>query len=162
MTKKILLLITYLLFSVSIYANVLKPGSPPPTFVLIDERGKKVDLKTFLNKPLIIYFTHNACHYCTQIIAFLKRVEKKYGKKDLRIIGINVMAKDEKLVRAYQIELNFTFPMFAGNRQDLLKAYHINFVPVLVFVDSKGIVRKVEEHYIHEPQLHKNISEIMK
>ncbi len=56
---------------------------------------------------------------------------------------------------------DFTFPMLAGNRRDVLKAYQINYVPVLVFVDAKKIVNKVVGHYIHEPELHDNIREII-
>ena len=128
---------------------------------LIDENGKKVNFIGLLDKPAVIYFTHNACHYCTQIIAMLKRADKKFGNKDLRIMGVNVMAKDKKLLKAYKEELGFIFPMLAGNRWDVLKAYKIAYVPVLVFVDEKKITRKVVGHYIHEPELHKNIEEIM-
>jgi peroxiredoxin len=143
------------------YAANLKEGEPPPTFTLIDENGKKVNFAELLDKPTIIYFTHNACHYCTQIIAMLKRADKKFGNEDLMIMGVNVMAKDKKLVKAYKEELGFTFPMFAGNRSDVLKAYKIYYVPKLIFIDANKIVRKVVGHYIHEPELHKNIREIM-
>lgn len=136
-------------------------GSPVPTFVLPDEDNNMVDFGTLIDRPTIIYFTHNACHYCTQIIAHLKRAEAKFGKDKLRIIGINIMARDNRLVRAYKKEMGFTFPMFAGNRNDILKRYRINYVPVLVFVDSKRIVRKVVGHYIHEPELHGLIRLIM-
>jgi len=91
----------------------------------------------------------------------LKRAEAKFGTKSLRIMGINVMAKDQRLVKAYQEELDFTFPMLAGNRGDVLKAYKINYVPVLVFVNANKTVNKVVGHYIHEPELHKNIREIL-
>jgi len=139
----------------------LKEGEPPPTFTLIDENGKKANIDDLLVKPTVIYFTHNACHYCTQIIAMLKRAEEKFGKSDLQIMGVNVMAKDEKLVRAYKEELDFIFPMFAGNRSDVLKAYKIYYVPKLIFVDRNKIVRKVVGHYIHTPELHEYIEEIM-
>ena len=72
------------------------------------------------------------------------------------------MAKDQKLIKAYKQELGFIFPMFAGNREDVLRVYKINYVPVLVFVDSKKIVRKVVGHYIHEDELHRNIQSIMR
>ncbi len=143
-------------------SHKIEIGKPAPTFVLMDENAKMVNMEGLLDRPTVIYFTHNACHYCTQIIAFLKRVRKIFGKKDLRIIGINVMAKDQRLIKAYKVELGFIFPMFAGNRGDVLRAYKINFVPVLIFIDSKKIIRNIVEHYIHEPELHKNINEIMK
>ncbi|GAB4411061.1 MAG: hypothetical protein OHK0032_06910 [Thermodesulfovibrionales bacterium] len=140
----------------------VREGSTVPTFTLLDENNRATDIGTLIDRPTIIYFTHNACYYCTQIILHLKRAEKKFGRERLRIIGINVMAKDQKLIRAYKEELGFTFPMFAGNREDVLKTYRINYVPVLVFVDSKRVVRKVVGHYIHEPELHKIIREIIK
>lgn len=139
----------------------VKVGEPPPAFVLEDHMGRKVNMNVFFNKPTIIYFTHNACHYCTQIIAFLKRAEAKFGNENLRIIGINVMAKDKRLVKAYKEELGFTFPMLAGNKGQLLEAYKIAYVPMLVFVDQNRKVYKVIGHYIHEPELHSIIKEIM-
>jgi len=136
-------------------------GKTVPTFRLPDENNREVDFGVLIDRPTIIYFTENSCHYCTQIIALLKRAEAKFGRKNLRIIGINVMARDSRLVKAYKEELGFTFPMFAGNRYDVLKTYRINYVPVLVFVDSRKIVRKVVGHYMLEPDLHKAIREIL-
>jgi len=149
-----------LLFSTA-YGVKLQEGEPPPTFALIDENGKKVNFGDLLDKPSVIYFTHNACHYCTQIIAMLIRADKKFGSEDLRIMGVNVMAKDKKLVKAYKEELGFIFPMFAGNRSDVLKAYKIYYVPKLIFIDRNKIVQKIVGHYIHEPELHEYITEIM-
>jgi peroxiredoxin len=140
----------------------VKVGAPAPTFVLLDEDNKEVDFGTLIDRPTIIYFTHNSCFYCTQIIMYLKRVEEKFGKDHLRIMGINIMAKDMKLIKAYKQALGFTFPMFAGNRDDVLTAYRINYVPVIVFVDSKKIVRKVVGHYIHEKELSEAVQETMK
>src|SRR5512134_1009738 len=137
-------------------------GAPAPTFVLLDENNKGFDFGTLIDRPTIIYFTHNSCFYCTQIIMYLKRAEDKFGKDHLRIMGINIMAKDMKLIRAYKQELDFTFPMFAGNREDVLTAYRINYVPVIVFVDSNKIVRKVVGHYIHEKELYEAVQETMK
>lgn len=147
--------------SLSYSRDAIKEGEKPPTFVLMDENGRMVNMEDFLGRPLVIYFTHNACHYCTQIIAYLKRAQEKFGKEDLQIITINVMARDQKLIKSYKEALEFTFPMLAGNRREVIMAYKINYVPVLVFVDSKKIVRKVVGHYIHEDELHKNIREIL-
>jgi peroxiredoxin len=143
------------------YAGKVQVGEPPPTFVLIDDNGKKVNLDEFIDKPTVIYFTHNACHYCTQIIAMLKRADKEFSSDNLLIMGVNVMAKDQKLIRAYKEELGFVFPMFAGNRSDVLAAYKINYVPKLIFIDAQKIVRKIVGHYIHELELYEIIREIV-
>jgi len=154
-------LISWVLWVAPAYAAGVRVGKPAPTFVLIDEHGRRVDMRTLLDRPAIIYFTHNACHYCTQIIAHLKRVRAEFGESKLRIMGINVMARDQRLVQAYKEELGFIFPMFAGNTPDVLEAYKIAYVPVLVFVDGRRIVRKVVGHYIQESELHECIREIV-
>lgn len=143
------------------YGATVKEGAPVPTFVLMNDRGKMENIEKLIDRPTVIYFTHNACHYCTQIIAMLKRADAEFGKQNLRIMAINVMAKDQRLIKAYKEELGFAFPMFAGNRGDVLRAYKINYVPILVFVDANKIVTKVVGHYIHKPELDKNIKEIM-
>jgi len=140
----------------------LKVGSSPPFFMLLDEENRSTDITSLMDRPTIMYFTHNSCFYCTQIVKYLKRAENKFGKEHLRIMGVNIMAKDMKLIKAYKEALGFTFPMFAGNREDVLQAYRINYVPVIIFVDSRKIVRKVVGHYIHEKELHEAIQEIMK
>ena len=157
----LVLLVVIMLAAPEVYSAKLAEGEPPPSFTLIDEKGKQVNFYDLLDKPAVIYFTHNACHYCTQIIAMLKRADKKFGSKDLQIMGVNVMARDKKLVNAYKEELGFIFPMFAGNRSDVLKAYKIYYVPKLIFVDRNQIVSKIVGHYIMEPELHENIREIM-
>lgn len=143
------------------YGSGIAVGSPPPLFTLLDENGKWVNMGSLMDRPTILYFTHNACHYCTQIIAHLKRAYAEFGGENLRIMGINVMARDQRLVKAYKEELGFVFPMLAGNAPEVLEAYKIGYVPVLVFVDRQRIVRKVVGHYIQEPELHETIREIM-
>ncbi len=155
------IVITLVVLSPVAYGATVKEGAPVPTFVLMNDRGKMENIEKLIDRPTVIYFTHNACHYCTQIIAMLKRADAEFGKQNLRIMAINVMAKDQRLIKAYKEELGFTFPMFAGNRGDVLRAYKINYVPILVFVDANKIVRKVVGHYIHKPELNKNIKEIM-
>jgi len=161
-TAASIILIFFFLSSAVFASETLKEGAPPPMFVMLDENNRNIDIASFMDRPTIMYFTHNSCFYCTQIVLYLKRAEKKFGKEHLRIIGVNIMAKDQKLIRAYKEALGFTFPMFAGNRDDVLRAYRINYVPLIIFVDSKNIVRKVVGHYIHEKELFENIQGIMK
>jgi len=79
----------------------------------------------------------------------------------VRILTINVMARDSRLIKAYKRAFDLPFPMFAGNDPRLIRAYGINFVPVIVFIDREGIVRKVVEHYILEEELMESVKLIM-
>ena len=139
----------------------IKVGAPPPIFTLLDEENRNTDIGALMDRGTVMYFTHNSCFYCAQVISVSETGGEKFGKERLRIMGINIMAKDGKLIQSYKRTLGFTFPMFAGNREDVLRAYKINYVPVIIFVDSRKIVRKVVGHYIHEKELDAAIREIM-
>ncbi|KWT76415.1 TlpA family protein disulfide reductase [Candidatus Magnetominusculus xianensis] len=151
-----------ILIATPAYAVGMKEGQPFPLFTMADENNKMTDIGTLIDKPTIVYFTHNSCHYCTQIIVLLKRAEVKFGAKNIGIIGINIMAKDGKMVKSYKKDMGFTFPMFAGNRDDVLNTYKVNYVPVLVFMDSGKTVKRIIGHYIHEKELHGYIKEMLK
>ena len=74
----------------SSYAAPAEIGKPPPRFALADENGEIHRVEDFRGKPVVIYFTHNMCHYCTQVIAFLKRAHEAYEGRGLTILTINV------------------------------------------------------------------------
>ena len=67
-------------------AKVATVGEPPPPFSLKDEQGQVHRLHELLGKPIILYFTQNMCHYCTQVIGFLKRANAAYGGKDRQLL----------------------------------------------------------------------------
>lgn len=160
--RAVVLISLLAIFSHTAYAvEKVKENAPLPTLSLLHEDGREFDFGLLVDRATIVYFTHNSCWYCEQIIFQLKRAEIKFGKENLRIMGINVMARDTELIEVYKEELGFTFPMFAGNRNDLLMAYKINYVPKLVFVDKNKIVRRIVGHYILEPELHEVIREVM-
>ncbi len=126
-------------------------GKPPPLFALKDEFGKTHQLAKLLGKPTIIYFTHNQCHYCTQVIAFLKRAHEAYSNQGLTIVTINVWANGDggaELIRRYREQFGLPFRMLAGKNNSLLREYEVNYVPILIFVGRDGLIRRIFHHYI--------------
>ena len=129
-------------------ANVAEVGEAPPLFELSDEHGTVHRLEDYLGRPVILYFTHNMCHYCTQVISFLKRAHAQYEDTDLAIITLNVWASDEKFIRRYKEQFGLPFLMLAGKNADLLKSYEVNYVPIIVFIGREGKIRNIYHHYV--------------
>jgi peroxiredoxin len=128
-------------------AELAEVGQPPPAFALADENGEVHQLEDFFGKPIILYFTHNMCHYCTQVIQFLKRAQAKYGD-DLTIVSINVWADSGKLIKRYKEQFGLPFRMLAGKQPQLLRDYEVNYVPIMIFIDRDGRIRRIDHHYI--------------
>lgn len=142
-------------------AEIAAVGKPPPAFALPDETGEVYRLPELLGKPLILYFTHNMCHYCTQIIGFLKRAHEAHAGDGLTIITINVLADSDKLIRRYKDQFSLPFPMLAGKNVQLLRDYEVNYVPIVVFVGKDGLVRHIEHHYVLPEDFDREVQEIM-
>lgn len=136
-------------------------GSPFPPFQLTDVEDETFSSKQLAGYPTILYFTHNMCHYCTQIIGFLMQAQEEgYEEIGLRIVTINVWARDRRLIERYRDRFGFTFPMLAGNVKSLLAAYEVNYVPIIVFVRRDGTVHRIFHHYILKSDFKANLEEI--
>lgn len=141
--------------------EVAEVGQPPPLFTLSDEHGKSHALGDLLGRPIILYFTHNMCHYCTQVIAFLKRAHAKYQNTDLAIVTLNVWATDEKFIRRYKEQFGLPFAMLAAKNAELLRNYEVNYVPIIVFVGRDKKIRYIYHHYVLQGDFEKSTAEIV-
>lgn len=141
--------------------QMAEEGQPPPLFSLADENGVVHSLESFLGRPTVLYFTHNMCHYCTQIIRFLKRTRPLYSEEDLAILTINVWADGEKLIRRYKEQFGLPFPMLAGKDPQLLRDYEVNYVPIIVFLNRDGRIHRIFHHYILAADFDRSVQEIV-
>jgi peroxiredoxin len=155
------LLFLLCLRAVSLSAEEAEVGHPPPLFTLKDEQGEVHALEDYLGSPIVIYFTHNMCHYCTQVIAFLKRAHAKHHEEGLFIITINVWADDPEFIRRYRKEFGLPFLMLAGKEPDLLRAYEVNYVPIIIFIGRDGRIRNIFHHFIAETDFVANVEAIL-
>ena len=142
-------------------SEVAEVGHPPPLFSLSDEEGEVYRLEDYLGTPVVLYFTHNMCHYCTQIIAFLKRVRPLYSEDELSILTINVWADSGKLIRRYKEQFGLPFPMLAGKDRDLLRNYEVNYVPIVIFIGRDGRIQSIYHHFILREDFETSVREII-
>jgi hypothetical protein len=95
------------------------------------------------------------------LIGFLKEADKDYRDKNLKIVTINVMAKDARLVKAYREAYNLPFPQLIGKDEKVLRSYEINYVPVMVFIQKDGVIKRIYHHFILKKDFLTSIREIM-
>ena len=136
--------------------SVAEVGQTAPPFTLADEFQNLHSLEDYLGKPIILYFTHNMCHYCTQIIAFLKRAQTRYQGTDLAILTIYVWADEGELIKRYKEAYDLPFPMLAGKNPTLLRNYEVNYVPIIAFINREGVIQELYHHYILETDFTKS------
>ncbi len=160
--------LTVLLFAPGVVGTeeveVAEVGEVPPLFSLPDELGRVHNLEDYFGTPTVLYFTHNMCHYCTQIIAFMKRTRKRYTEEELAILTVNVWAGGDtaaKFIRRYKEQYGLPFAMLAGKDLRVLRSYEVNYVPIIVFIGKDGRIRSIYHHYILKKDFESTVREIV-
>ena len=117
---------------------MLKVGSKAPSISLLDQHGKKVTLKDFTKKRVLIYFYPKAdTPGCTQQSCLLRDIRKDIGKTV--IIGISPDASDKQLKFDQKYDLGFT--LLADTEHVVAEAYKVWQKKSMYGREYMGIVR---------------------
>jgi thiol-disulfide isomerase/thioredoxin len=107
-----------------------------PAFSLAGDKGR-VTLSQYKNTVVYLDFWASWCKPCLKSFSFMNSMQKKYGKKGLKIIAVNL--DDERSAAAKflkQQPANFTI---AYNPEgDVPNAYNLSVMPTSYLIDRKG------------------------
>ena len=101
---------------------MLKTGDKAPAIALVDQHGKKVSLKDFAKKKVLLYFYPKAdTPGCTTQSCLLRDIRKSVGKTVIIGVSPDEPAKQLKFDKKY--DLGFT--LLADTEQKVSKAYKV-------------------------------------
>ena len=138
--------ITFLLgLTVVAYAG-LPPGRPLPDVPISGPGGRHLDLKQYRGKALVLTLIATTCEHCNEVVEVLKKLQTEEGARGLRIV---VAAGDENaasVIGTYAASHQPNFPLGYVDRAALMKLANVTpkdrpFVPIMMLVDAKGMVR---------------------
>ena len=141
MIKKMLFFCCFfVLFStLSAVANV-HVGQKIPVFNLKDLDNKLVDLGSVVgNKPIVLVFWATWANDCAPKLAEINAYYSKYGKDDIKFVGINIGMNDtEKKARAYVQKNEMMYPNVFDKTGELSQKYQLNKVFSIIVVSKDG------------------------
>lgn len=118
-------------------------GKPFPAFAFTDSTGAKTSVENFKGKYVLIDFWSSWCVPCRQEIPALKKLYKKYGGKQLEILGISMDSNKAAWLKAIAQD-NQTWPQFcelAGFARDkAARHFNIYAIPANFLLDKDGII----------------------
>ena len=101
---------------------MLKTGDKAPALSLLDQNSKKVALKDFANKKILLYFYPKADNPgCTVQSCLLRDIRKDIGKT--AIIGVSPDEPAKQLKFDKKFDLGFT--LLADTEHKVAKAYKV-------------------------------------
>jgi len=117
----------------------LTAGTKAPDFELKAMDGKRFLLREELSRgPLVLAFFKASCPTCQYAFPFLQRLERAYGHKGVRIIGVS--QNDLKETAAFTKEFGVTFPVLLDDtdRYPVSNAYGLTNVPSIFWIAQDG------------------------
>ncbi len=117
----------------------LTAGIKAPDFELRAMDGKRFVLREELaHGPMVLAFFKVSCPTCQYAFPFLERLERAYGHKGVRIIGVS--QNEPKETAAFTKEFGLTFPVLLDDtrKYPVSNAYGLTNVPSIFWIAQDG------------------------
>jgi peroxiredoxin len=117
----------------------LTAGAKAPDFELKAMDGKRFVLRDELARgPVVLAFFKVSCPVCQYAFPFLERLERAYGHKGVRIIGVS--QNDPKQTAAFTKEFGVSFPVLLDETDSypVSNAYGLTNVPTVFWIAPDG------------------------
>lgn len=119
---------------------------PAPSMVFNTTNGAPIDLAKYKGKVVALEFLNTTCPHCQKCSQALQKMQQEYGSKGFQALGVAINDMSHMLVPDYVKNFGLTYPVGYAPRE---KAHEflqhptmlIMYVPQLVFLDKKGIIR---------------------
>jgi cytochrome c biogenesis protein CcmG, thiol:disulfide interchange protein DsbE len=121
--------------------------------------GGSLSMAQLRGRPVFMDFFATWCPPCNAEAPMVNAAYKMYGPQGLQVIGVDVQENAQKakqFVDAHQL----TYPAVVDSGT-LSDQYRINGMPVGVFIDKTGVVRKIEVGQLSPDQLNADIKSIL-
>ena len=121
-------------------------GLPTPDLVARGLSGENVRISEFRGQVVVVSFWSGSCNTCRNQLEALDRIARTYASAGLTVIGVNLdddLARAEKFARAQNVQ----FPLLISAPENTGADYHIDRVPMMVFVDRAGVLRAAHREF---------------
>ncbi|MBV8343982.1 MAG: TlpA family protein disulfide reductase [Candidatus Eremiobacteraeota bacterium] len=127
-----------------------EPSLPGPSLTLASLHGKAIYLNFFATW----------CPPCNQEAPAIDALARRYGSRGLQVVGVDVLENARKASQ-FRDEHRLSYPVVidGGTLRD---QYAVNGLPVHVFIDRGGIVRKIVVGEISASDMRSNVERLLR
>ena len=114
-------------------------GKPAPELALTDLKENPLALSDFKGKTVLLDFWTTWCRPCRADGPALEKLYRKYGDKDLMIVGISV-GEQRGIVEQFLRQNPHSYPIVLSTENEMPMPYHISALPTYIVIDRDGAV----------------------
>jgi thiol-disulfide isomerase/thioredoxin len=114
-------------------------GKPAPQWAAKDIEGNPLTLSASKGKTVLLDFFTTWCPPCRADGPSLDKLYKKYGERDLMIIGVSV-SEERALVEKFLKAFPHRYPIVLTTENEMPRPYQIAVFPTYIVIDRDGNV----------------------
>lgn len=141
-------------------SRVAHVGSPAPQWTESTSTGTKLSFDSLRGKPVYLNFFATWCPPCNEEAPDINALQKLYARRGLQVVGVDEL-EDAKKAAQFVRKYDLSYPAIVddGTLQD---EYKVNGLPVHVFIDRTGVIRKMVTGEMDKTQIAAAIQAILK
>ncbi len=122
--------------------GTLKPwkGKTTPALARADLAGKKVDLRDFRGRVVVVNFWATWCDPCKEEMPSLERLKAKLAGQPFEVLTVNYGEFPEKIAPFLARE-KITLPVLLDTQKEAAREWKVGGLPMTFIVDAKGRAR---------------------
>jgi cytochrome c biogenesis protein CcmG/thiol:disulfide interchange protein DsbE len=140
-------------------SGVAQVGEEAPAFTDPLASGGTLSMAQLRGKPVLLDFFATWCPPCNAEAPEIENAYRRFAPRGLQIVGVDVLETKQK-TSSFVTAHGLTYPAVVDSGT-LADAYRINGMPVSVFIDKTGIVRKIEIGELSQEQIDRDIAAVL-
>jgi peroxiredoxin len=134
-------------------------GHLAPNWSEATSTGTKLSMDSLRGKPVYLNFFATWCPPCNQEAPDVNALQKQFAARGLQVVGIDEL-EDAKKAAQFVRKYALVYPAVVDNGT-LQSAYNVNGLPVHVFIDRSGVIRKIVQGEMSKKQIAAAIQSIL-
>lgn len=130
----------------------LKIGDPSPDFLIEDLAGKKIQLSSLQNRPVVIRFFIVDCKFCKADTSIFNEYYNSHKDQGLTILYITTTT-DQAQVRKFAKDLDIPFPVAIDYDHRVSKLFNVKVEPQTIILNSDHLIKGAILGGVTEPEL---------
>ena len=136
---------------------------PSPNLIGEDLDGKKMALRDFPNRVILMDFNASYFAPCRQMLDYERKLVARLDGKPFTLIGVNGDG-DKALIRKFVKDEKITWRMWydgGGTAGPIATRWEVDTWPTLFLIDAKGVVRSIYEGWPDIKELDAEIDKLV-
>jgi cytochrome c biogenesis protein CcmG, thiol:disulfide interchange protein DsbE len=141
-------------------ASSARVGRPAPSWSEPSLPGPTLSLASLHGKAIYLNFFATWCPPCNEEAPAIDSLARAYAGRGLQVVGVDVLENARK-ASAFRTEHRLVYPVVVDSGT-LRDQYQVNGLPVHVFIDRGGIVRKIVVGELSPAAMRTNVERVLR